>query len=60
MTTKFSIPLEIVDEAGNVHGPFESHDAMMKYVDERALGEHRDPNDDRGRGWYMRAARTAS
>ena len=52
--------LEIVDENGNVHGPFESHDAMIKYVDERALGDQRDPDDDSGSGWYMRAARTAS
>jgi hypothetical protein len=45
-----SLPLEIVDEAGNVHGPFETHEKMMKCVDDRALGEQRDPDDDSGRG----------
>jgi hypothetical protein len=51
---------EIIDENGNIHGPFESHDAMIKYVDERALGEQRDENDEIGRGWYMRAARNGA
>lgn len=51
--------LEIVDENGNVHGPFATHEEMMKCVEDRALGEERDPDDENGRGWVMRAARTS-
>lgn len=53
-------PLEIVDEAGNVHGPFDTPDRLHDYVESRALGEERAEDDDRAGGWYMRAARTAS
>lgn len=51
--------LEIVDEAGNVHGPFTDHAKMREYVADRALGDERDAEDDSGRGWYLRAARTS-
>lgn len=51
--------LEIVDEAGNVHGPFETTEEMMKAVEDRALGDERDPDDETGCGWVMRAARTS-
>lgn len=51
--------LEIVDENGNIHGPFETHEEMMKCVDDLALGDERGQDDEIGRGWYMRAV-TAS
>lgn len=51
--------IEIVDEAGNVHGPFASHEKMMEYVESRALGDERHQDDENGHGWYMRAARTS-
>ena len=50
------LALVIVDEAGNMHGPFTDSDEIAHYVDSRALGEERDEDDTIGRGWFMRAA----
>lgn len=53
------MPLEIVDENGNVHGPFTSRQEIDDCVASRGLGQERDDDDDSGLGWYLRAARTA-
>jgi hypothetical protein len=54
------IELEIIDEAGNVHGPFASRDEAVKAAEDRALGEERrDLDDERAGGWTMQAIRTA-
>lgn len=48
-------PLEIVDENGNVHGPFATYDAAIIYAADRGLGEQRDDQDDeRAGGWHFR------
>lgn len=46
---------EIIDENGNIHGPFATSDEVEKYAETRGLGEQRAPNDESERGWYMRA-----
>lgn len=52
--------IEIVDEAGNVHGPFAMMEEAISYVESRALGEQRDDDDERSAGWYFRAPRSAA
>ncbi len=47
--------LEIVDEAGNIHGPFATAEEVRQYVESRALGEERDEDgDERAGGWEVR------
>lgn len=43
--------LEIVDEAGNIHGPFETKEEALKAVVDRGLGDERDADDQTGLGW---------
>lgn len=51
------IALEIIDEAGNPHGPFATKDEAIEYAADRGLGEPKlDPDDDRAPGWTWRAA----
>lgn len=49
--------LEIIDEAGNVHGPFATKAEAIKCVDDRALGEECRSDDERAGGWRMQAIR---
>lgn len=46
--------LEIVDEAGNIHGPFDTAEEIRRYVESRALGDERDSDDERAGGWVAR------
>lgn len=47
--------IEIVDEAGNVHGPFATVDKAITTAADRGLGEQRDDHDDeRAGGWCFR------
>lgn len=52
--------VEIIDEAGNIHGPFATMEDVDKCVDSRALGEQRDNDDTIGRGWQLRIAKLAA
>jgi hypothetical protein len=44
-------PLEIIDENGNIHGPFVTAADAMAYAESRGLGDQRDPDADDERGW---------
>lgn len=48
---------EIVEENGNVHGPFATVQDALVYAEDRGLGEQADPNDARRAGWYFRRAK---
>lgn len=47
---------EIIDENGNIHGPFGSTEEAERYATSRGLGEQQKPDDESGRGWYYSLA----
>lgn len=52
--------LEIIDENGNIHGPFASRDEAMKHASDFGLGDQRHQDgDERSPGWYFRMTKTA-
>lgn len=50
-----NVRFEIIDENGNIHGPFMAESEAACYVESRALGEERDLDGDSESGWYRRA-----